>query len=63
MEKPELSIDDEDLTSRQKLEKVRMHTLVQEYLGAQQVQVLAEPGMSDALEVFMNKDEIHSFET
>lgn len=63
MEKPELSIDDPDLTIQEKLHKVRMHTLVQEYLSAQQVQVLAEPGMSDALETYMNKDDIHSFET
>lgn len=62
MEKPELSIDNPDLTIEEKLAKVRMHTLVQEYLGAQQVQVLAEPGMSDALEIFMNKDDIRSFE-
>lgn len=62
MEKPELSIDDPDLTNDEKLDKVRMHTLVQEYLGAQQVQVLAEPGMSEALEKFMSKDDIHSFE-
>ena len=62
MEKPELSIDDPDLTTGEKLDRVRMHTLVQEYLGAQQVQVLAEPGMSEALEKFMSKDDIHSFE-
>ena len=63
MEKPELSIDDPDLTVQEKLHKVRMHTLVQEYLVAQQVQVLAEPGMSDALETYINKDDIHAFET
>lgn len=62
-EKPDLSIDDPDLTTQEKLHKVRMHTLVQEYLEAQQVQVLAEPGMSDALEMYINKDDIHSFES
>lgn len=62
MEKPDLSIDDPDLTTQEKLHKVRMHTLVQEYLEAQQVQVLAEPGMSDALEKYINKDDIRSFE-
>ena len=60
VEKPELSIDDPDLTNAEKLSKVRVHTLVHEYLSAQELQLLGELGMSDAIELFVDKDDIHA---
>ena len=60
VEKPELSIDDPDLTISEKLSKVRVHTLVHEYLSAQELQLLGEGGMSDAIELFVDKDDIHA---
>ena len=57
---PELSIDDPDLTIKEKLEKVRVETLVREYLSAQELQLLGESGMSDAIQTFVDKDDIHS---
>ena len=60
IEKPELSIDDPDLSTAEKLSKVRVHTLVHEYLSAQELQLLGELGMSDAIELFVDKDDIHA---
>ncbi|KAI0293920.1 DNA repair exonuclease [Russula brevipes] len=40
--------------------RVRVHTLVQEYLRAQEMQLLGEAGMSDAIQVFVEKDDIHA---
>lgn len=57
---PELSIDDPDMTAREKLAKVRVETLVKEYLAAQELQLLGENGMSDAIQTFVDKDDIHS---
>lgn len=37
-----------------------MHTLVHEYLSAQELQLLGELGMSDAIELFVDKDDIHA---
>lgn len=45
------------------LGRVRVHTLVQEYLRAQELQLLGENGMADAVQVFVEKDDIHSIET
>lgn len=59
-ELPELSIDDPNLTNAEKLSKVRVHTLVHEYLSVQEPQLLGEAGMSDAIELFVNKDDIHA---
>jgi len=56
-DQPELSIDDPDLTTGEKLAKVRVQTLVQEYLAAQELQVLGEAGMSEAIRVFVEKDD------
>ena len=61
-DEPELSIDDPELTPGEKLSKVRVQTLVREYLGAQELQLLGEAGMSDAIELFVDKDDIHSIE-
>lgn len=60
IEQPELSIDDPNLSTSEKLSKVRVHTLVHEYLTAQELQLLGEPGMSDAIELFVDKDDIHA---
>lgn len=62
VEHPELSIDDPDLSTSEKLSKVRVHTLVHEYLAAQELQLLGELGMSDAIELFVDKDDIHSIQ-
>lgn len=62
VEQPELSIDDPDLSTSEKLSRVRVHTLVKEYLAAQELQLLGEVGMSDAIATFVEKDDIHSIE-
>lgn len=60
IDEPELSIDDPDLTAHEKLEKVRVASLVKEYLGAQELQLLDETGMTDAISLFVEKDDIHA---
>lgn len=62
IDQPELSIDDPDLSVQEKLAKVRVQTLVKEYLGAQELQLLGETGMSDAIQIFVEKDDIHAIE-
>ncbi|KAH9937834.1 DNA repair exonuclease [Epithele typhae] len=59
---PVLSIDDPDLSVSEKLSRVRVQTLVREYLGAQELQLLGEGGMSDAIEKYVDKDDIHAIE-
>ncbi|TRM67043.1 Metallo-dependent phosphatase-like protein [Schizophyllum amplum] len=63
LEQPELSIDDPSLSVSEKLEKVRVGTLVKEYLGAQEMQLLGEMGMSDAIQMFVEKDDNHAIQT
>ncbi|OBZ66455.1 Double-strand break repair protein MRE11 [Grifola frondosa] len=60
---PELSIDDPDLTISEKLSRVRVQTLVREYLAAQELQLLGEAGMSDAIETFVDKDDTHAIQS
>ena len=60
IDQPELSIDDPDLSISEKLAKVRVGTLVKEYLAAQELQLLGENGMSDAIQMFVDKDDIHA---
>ncbi|KAI0795558.1 Metallo-dependent phosphatase-like protein [Abortiporus biennis] len=62
VDQPELSIDDPDLSTSEKLARVRVHTLVKEYLAAQNMQLLNEPAMSDAIEMFVDKDDIHAIQ-
>lgn len=62
-EQPELSIDDPELSVAEKLSKVRVQTLVREYLAAQELQLLGEAGMSDAIELFVDKDDLHAIQT
>jgi len=38
-------------------------TLVKEYLAAQELQLLGESGMSDAIQMFVDKDDIHAIST
>jgi double-strand break repair protein MRE11 len=52
----ELSIDDPDLTTSEKLMKVHVQTLVQEYLAAQELQVFGEAGTNEAIRVFVEMD-------
>jgi double-strand break repair protein MRE11 len=62
-DEPELSVDDPSLSVNEKLAKVRVANLVREYLQAQELQLLGESGMSDAIQVFVDKDDIHSIQT
>ncbi|KAG5649982.1 meiotic recombination [Sphagnurus paluster] len=63
IDEPELSIDDPNLSVSEKLAKVRVATLVNEYLSAQELQLLGEAGMSDAIQMFVEKDDIHAIQT
>lgn len=36
---------------------------MKEYLAAQELQLLGETGMSDAIQMFVEKDDIHAIET
>jgi len=62
IDEPELSIDDPDLTVSEKLAKVRVGTLVKEYLSVQELQLLGESGMGDAIALFVEKDDIHAIQ-
>lgn len=63
IDQPELSIDDPELSVSEKLAKVRVATLVNEYLAAQELQLLGEAGMSDAIQMFVEKDDTHAIGT
>ena len=63
VDEPELSIDDPDLTTSEKLAKIRVGTLVREYLSSQEMQLLGEMGMSDAIQTFVEKDDPHAIQT
>lgn len=62
VDQPELSIDDPELSTAEKLSKERVQTLVKEYLAAQELQLLGEAGMSDAIESFVDKDDTHAIQ-
>ena len=59
-DEPELSIDDPDVPVGEKIARVRVETLVHEYLAAQELQLLGERGLSDAIKLFVDKDDPHS---
>ncbi len=63
IDQPELSIDDPNMSASEKLEKVRVSTLVKEYLAAQEPQLLGENGMSDAIQKFVEKDDTHAIQS
>ncbi len=54
------SLDDPGLSTSEKLERVRVQNLVREYLAAQELQLLNEAGLSDAIGAFVEKDDGHS---
>ena len=60
VEQPELSIDDPDMPISEKLARVRVGTLVREYLANQEMQLLGEAGMGDAIQLFVEKDDPHA---
>jgi len=62
IDEPELSIDDPDLTVSEKLARVRVGTLVREYLSVQELQLLGEAGMGDAIALFVEKDDTHAIQ-
>lgn len=63
-EEPELEDDpaDADLTSSEKLARVRVAGLVKKYLEAQELQLLGEMEMSDAIAMFVEKDDTHAIQ-
>ncbi|EJD05327.1 DNA repair exonuclease [Fomitiporia mediterranea MF3/22] len=60
IDQPELSIDDPDMPISEKLARVRVGTLVKEYLAGQEMQLLGEVGMGDAIQLFVEKDDPHA---
>ncbi|KAJ7704437.1 DNA repair exonuclease [Mycena rosella] len=63
-EEPELEDDplDAGLSSSEKLARVRVGTLVKKYLEAQELQLLGEMEMSDAIAMFVEKDDTHAIQ-
>jgi double-strand break repair protein MRE11 len=55
-------LDDPDMTISEKLQRVRVGALVKEYLSAQELQLLGEDGLSEAISSFVEKDDTHSIE-
>lgn len=44
-------------------ERVRVHVLVQKHLRGQELQLLGEGGLADAIQKFVEKDDIHAIQT
>lgn len=60
-EEPELDDPAEaDMSSSEKLARVRVAGLVKRYLEAQELQLLGEMEMSDAIAMFVEKDDTHA---
>ncbi|KAI9432940.1 Metallo-dependent phosphatase-like protein [Lactarius indigo] len=60
-DEPEIAGDDDgDGLEKLAAGRVRVHSLVQEYLRAQEMQLLGEAGMSDAIQIFVEKDDPHA---
>ena len=57
------SIDDPEMSTSEKLARVRVETLVREYLQSQEMQILGDLGMSDAIQTFVEKDDSHAIQT
>ncbi|KAK7042496.1 double-strand break repair protein [Favolaschia claudopus] len=63
-EEPELEDPEEaDMTTSEKLARVRVAGLVKKYLEAQELQLLGEMEMSDAIAMFVEKDDTHAIQT
>ncbi|KAF8294829.1 DNA repair exonuclease [Clavulina sp. PMI_390] len=62
IDEPELSVDNPDLSSAEKLSRVRVGTLVKEFLAAQELQLLGEHAMSDAVQKYVDKDDPRSID-
>ena len=54
--------DDSNILADEKLARVRVETLVREYLQSQEMQILGELGMSDAIQTFVEKDDSHAIQ-
>ncbi|KAJ7291315.1 Mre11 DNA-binding presumed domain-containing protein [Mycena rebaudengoi] len=67
MDQPDLEEEedgaDADLSISEKLARVRVSTLVKKYLEAQELQLLGEMEMSDAIAMFVEKDDTHAIST
>lgn len=48
---------DEDDELSERMQKIKVESLVHEYLGAQKLQVIAENGMTLAVDAFVDKEE------
>lgn len=59
-DEPKLTEFDGDGLEKLAAGRVRVHSLVQEYLRAQEMQLLGEAGMSDAIQIFVEKDDPHA---
>ena len=60
--KSETEMDPVELSvgASEKLAKVRVGALVKEYLTTQEMQLFGELGMGDAIQLFVEKDDIHA---
>jgi double-strand break repair protein MRE11 len=59
---PILLDEDEDgaANGNDDVNHVRVHALVQEFLRSQELQLLGEGGLADAIQLFVEKDDIHA---
>ncbi|PVF95145.1 DNA repair exonuclease [Serendipita vermifera] len=57
---PELSIDQLDLNPKEKVDKVRVGQLVEEYLKAQEMRLLEPADMNEAIENYVEKEDSHA---
>ncbi|KLO15537.1 DNA repair exonuclease [Schizopora paradoxa] len=62
VDEPELSIDDPNISTSEKLNKIRVGSLVREYLASQEMQLLGESGMADAIQTYVDKDDPHAIQ-
>jgi double-strand break repair protein MRE11 len=63
LDQPMEEIDDKNVPLQDRLARVRVSELVQKYLGAQELQLLGENGMSEAVQMFVDKDDSSSIKT
>ncbi|VDB85137.1 unnamed protein product [Peniophora sp. CBMAI 1063] len=63
-----IDVDDDDADMdpedrKRAAERVRVHVLVQKHLRGQELQLLGEGGLADAIQKFVEKDDIHAIQT